>query len=479
MKQKLIWMLSGLCLLSLACSRGSSSDNSYLLGDPSQKRPLDLSEYQTKNSDVIVQLFNWTFEAIEREIPFLADKGYAQIHVSPPQLSIDSRAWWGRYQPVDYRVIDGPLGNEVQFKRMIDAAHRKGIKIIVDLVLNHTANPDSPLPAVAKELAAQDPLFTAGDYHQDPCISDYNSVDQVRSGRMCGGSGDKGLPDLNQSSNQVLKRQKDYLLKLMGLGADGFRIDAIKHMEPAYFARLFTPDIRKGRLVFGEIIADASAYDRDIKPYLESNEFAYYDFPLRDTVQKAFGIGGDLSVLGDSAALRNGKKELPLDRSITFVMNHDIPNNAGFRSMILESSDEALAYAYLLGRGEGIPYVYSDQGIDREAGLVDSRWAHYHRRPDVQSMVFFHNATSGESATLVSADVCHIAIQRGSRGLLAINKCGDAIDKFVKAPFPLGHELQDVLGASETIQIEGEYLHLVIPPRSAVMLLDLAPFKRQ
>lgn len=453
-------LVSSACLLLSLTACGTK--------EPSQTSALAQSEGSSRQTDVIVQLFNWPFEQISREIPELAKLGYAQVHVSPPNLTIASTQWWGRYQPVDYRMIAGPLGNEKQFRNMIDTAHRYNIRIIVDIVFNHTANPSSPLPPEAKELVEKEgPLFFPSDYHQDSCTNDWNNTAQVRNGRLCGASGDLGLPDLDQGSKNVLKVQQDFLKRLNAMGVDGYRLDAIKHMEPSYFQKLLTPEISKGKFIFGEIIADAGRYDEDLKPYLDNTDMSLYDFPLRATIQGAFCQSGSLATLVD-ANLNGNRQTLPWNKGVSFVVNHDIPNNEGFRSWILDKKDEELAYTYLLGRSEGVPYIFSDLGKDSRTGLTDDRWKNAHRDPKLAHMIAFHNAVHGQTQDVRYASDCAIVVQRGGKGFFAINKCGD------EQVLPLSNlhsaRYGDVLGETE-LEVHDGQLELRIPGRSSQMFL--------
>src|SRR4051812_27499196 len=74
---------------------------------------------QPAGRNVIVQLFNWKFTEITAALPKLHAIGYSHIHVSPPQKSNERVwQWWGRYQPIDFSVIAGPLGSEAEFRKM-------------------------------------------------------------------------------------------------------------------------------------------------------------------------------------------------------------------------------------------------------------------------------------------------------------------------------------------------------------------------
>ena len=125
------------------------------------------------NRNVIVQLFNWRFNDIKDAMPTLRALGYSHVHVSPAQKSNERVwEWWGRYQPVDYTVIEGPLGSEAEYKQMNDAAASNGIQIIADVVLNHTVDiteqPTPPFVTMAGDFVGSEtfPQFSPGDFHR-------------------------------------------------------------------------------------------------------------------------------------------------------------------------------------------------------------------------------------------------------------------------------------------------------------------------
>ena len=167
-------------------------------------------------------------------IPRLRQLGYSHIHISPPQKSNERVwQWWGRYQPIDFFKIEGPLGSEAEFHEMTTAADAHGIKIIVDTVLNHTIDLKEAPPELVevvgnKVVADKFPQFTPEDFH-DRC----NVIDDVTAER-CWLSND--LLDLKTETPHVRQVAKDYLKKLAALGAAGFRFDAAKHIETDFFS---------------------------------------------------------------------------------------------------------------------------------------------------------------------------------------------------------------------------------------------------
>ena len=354
---------------------------------------------------IIYQAFNLRFRDIKAQLPELQKQGYTHIQVSPPQKSNPSSEWWARYQPIDHRVIDSPLGTEKELKELIDAAHSRKMKIIIDVVLNHMANYGSYVKSLNY------PRFSTQDFHPKSCI-DYNNRLSVTKGWI-----NCDLPDLNTTSPQVRQEAKNYLKKLLALGADGFRFDAAKHIEPDFFREVLQV-VPPDKFVYGEVIGQTLA---------ESNEytslFAVTDFHLVSTMSNAFSYGGDLRSLIDPAS---SGKALPGTQAVTFAHNHDIAKGQiGYQ--LPTPQDTKLANAYILARQEGFPVVYSDDAQDAIT----------------QAAVFFHREMLGEpqyfrngNEIAPGADNPNtLFIERGNQGLAIINKAGESFDvKAAKMP---------------------------------------------
>ncbi len=225
---------------------------------------------QAANADVIMHAFNWKYADVTAKASDIAAAGYKVVLISPPLKSSGSE-WWARYQPQDYRVIDTPLGNKQTLKTMIDTLSAKGIRVYADVVLNHMANEswkrsdlNYPGTEVLGNYAQNTTYFnaqklygdlavnflSASDFHPAGCISNWNDPGNVQYWRLCGGSGDTGLPDLNPT-NWVVSQQQSYLSALKALGIKGFRVDAVKHMDNYHLNAVFTPTIISGMHVFG------------------------------------------------------------------------------------------------------------------------------------------------------------------------------------------------------------------------------------
>lgn len=429
----------------------------------------DNSDVYTPPGDAIVHMFNYPFKLIEQELPYLAETGFKYIQISPPQLSRGDIEWYGRYQPLDYRVIDGPLGTEEELRNLINEASKLQMGIIVDVVLNHMADLGTEYSLTYPPLWVQEKygvgeILTANHFHPAFCIKNYENPEEVRKGRLCKpGKDSGGLPDLDLDQNYVLGLHKSYIQKLVDMGAAGFRFDAAKHMELEYFQRLLDSGLANGKFLFAEIIADRNSYDRDLGPYLKYTNLKLMDFPLQKTMKDAFDWGGDIRWL---LAGEDHRAAIPGERSVSFVINHDIPNNDGFNYLILDPVDEVLAHIFMFARNGGVPHVYTDLGIrDR---LKSNRWFMYHRKPVVRAGVKFHNLTRTASEKIVYADRCALVLQRGVEGIATLNKCSHEIH--VKLNAPLEMDYIDLL-SDQYLTREFSRLMIKIPPRGGQLFV--------
>ena len=135
------------------------------------------------------------------------------------------------YDVIDYRKVEQDYGTSADFKALLAAAHKRGIKVIVDLVMNHTSS--------------QNPWFkdaqTPGSKHDDWYVwatenpgylgPDGQLVWHQLGKRWFYGVFSENMPDLNLRNPAVTAELKDIArFWLQDMGVDGFRLDAAKHL---------------------------------------------------------------------------------------------------------------------------------------------------------------------------------------------------------------------------------------------------------
>lgn len=391
-------------------------------------------------NDVILHAFNWSYNQITAAASEIGRLGYGAVLFPPPLYSDEhGPEWWQRYQPRDYRVIRSALGNKRELQAAIDALHHAGVRCYADVVFNHMANEfgvrDDPLDFPGRALRERylrdeegfaadrlygdlsEPLFDERSFHPRAGIDDWLDSGEVAHGWL------GGLPDLSLTV-WVIKQQIACLQALNEIGFDGYRVDAIKHLAEQHIDLVFRHPVLKGKFVFGEILTFNERENRlYLWPALQDAPMSFYDFPLLQTLHGAFSPGGSLQLLVDPA--RFGRA-LPWNQSVTFSVTHDVPNNDGFRGMIFDPQDETLANVMVFGRDGGVPMVYSDHAESRATYPQDGvRWQELWQRPDIAGMLSFHNAMHGTAERILQATPVALAMCRGDRGLVAINKSAE------------------------------------------------------
>jgi alpha-amylase len=359
---------------------------------------------------VIYQAFNEKFTNLVSKLPELKDIGYEYIQVSPPTKSADLEIWWARYQPIDLEVIDSPLGNEVELRELISKAHDLGLKVLVDVVFNHMA--DSSFNGGTLNF----PQFSPWDFRdadRKPCITNYRNRYEVTHFWLCDLRLGHYLPDLNTASTYVRETHRKYLDRLMVMGVDGFRFDAVKHIESEYFAYI-TKGIPAGKFYYGEVIGESLNESNEYTPYMRVT-----DFHLLRVMLGAFSSGGDIRNLlhpeGFGAAL-------PGRDSVVFAKNHDTAMHKGFFNFG-DYQDSILASAYLLGRGVGIPHIYRD---DYNNQMIKSGVNFYNHMRDQSTYVHTADTVCRPASACRVEDV--LFIERGGVGLTVINKANQWLD---------------------------------------------------
>ncbi|MEM8505788.1 MAG: alpha amylase C-terminal domain-containing protein, partial [Cyanobacteria bacterium P01_D01_bin.1] len=246
------------------------------------------------------------------------------------------------------------------------------------------------------------------------------------------------------------------------------RVDAIKHITERMIDNVADNPKVRDKFWFGEVLT-GSDHDEHVflQPFLRETWMSGYDFPLFNTIRSAFGFGGSLREL---VKPENYGNALPWNRAVTFVVNHDVPHNDGFRSWLLSPQDEHLAYAYILGRDGGVPLVYSDNN-ESHYEVDQGRWLNVHHRPDLNAMIRFHNAVQGQQQAILYESDTLLIFRRGHLGIVAINKgeYGQWVD-FSTWGLQNPGTYQDLIH-NHTMTVSGDRFSLFVPGRAAQMWL--------
>ena len=156
-------------------------------------------------------------EGIRMKLPYLADLGITGIYLNPVMESESNH----KYDTTDYTKIDPSFGDNASMRRMVDEAHRLGIRVMVDAVFNHCGRKFTPwLDAMEKGEASR--------YADWFMVNDWSGVAKrgnTRDGRFYTFAFTDGMPKLNTNNPEVI----DYFCGICEQWIREFDIDAIRY----------------------------------------------------------------------------------------------------------------------------------------------------------------------------------------------------------------------------------------------------------
>ncbi len=212
------------------------------------------------------------------------------------------------YWVEDFNRIEPRFGDEQALRSLSDAVHARGMKLMLDIVLNHVAM-DAPLTREHPEW-----------FHNQGPITDWNDKTQLETHDV------HGLPDLAQEKDAVYRHLLEASLRWIdSVNPDGFRLDAVKHISAAFwkrYARDLKANAPPGFWLLGEAL---DGEPEKLAALLKEGAFdSVFDFPLKfaltDTFCKGRPVGRVAATLdldrlyGDAAA-----------QLVTLLDNHDLP----------------------------------------------------------------------------------------------------------------------------------------------------------
>ncbi len=177
--------------------------------------------YKDSNGDGIGDL-----KGLTSQLDYLKGLGITGIWLMPVYPSADHDHG---YAVSDYRAIDPDYGTMADFETLVDEAHKRGIGIIMDYVMNHSAN-DNPifLDAAASKVSAYRNWYIFADKVPKGWDKQWKPVDgkDGKHGYYYGIFSPQ-MPDWNLKNPRVVQYHADNLRFWMNKGVDGFRFDAV------------------------------------------------------------------------------------------------------------------------------------------------------------------------------------------------------------------------------------------------------------
>ncbi|MFP5261387.1 MAG: alpha-amylase family glycosyl hydrolase [Blastocatellia bacterium] len=353
-----------------------------------------------------------TLKGIRDHLDYIAGLGCTAIWLSPV-FENNPHAYHG-YAIQNYLAVDSNFGTKQDLIDLVDAAHSLEMRIILDVVINHSGDNWSYSPDV-DFFYFQDQQFPFGDfrrpdrpvptelrnqnfYHRMGQVRNFDDFPETQHGdffSLKDFKNDIDEPDNADAAALVNTLILAHCYWLREADVDGFRVDAVKHLGPLAVAR-FSSEVReyayslgkRSFRLFGELIAGDDAINRYIGPSTPTrvgDKEVFFgldsvlDFPLYFVladVLKGFRPPADLINRYEAQrqrALSRGELGRFL---VTFLDNHDnpgTPKDAPHMRFGAQSPDEQVVagVGYLLC-ALGTPCIYygTEQGFSGQ-GMGD------------------------------------------------------------------------------------------------------------
>jgi glycosidase len=277
-------------------------------------------------------------DGLRGALDYLGDElGVSALWLSPVQ---PASSYHG-YDVTDYKGIDPRLGNIEDFDAFVRAAHGKGIKVIMDMVFNHSSR-EHPwfLDAIR---SSSSPYLKY--YRTRQAGTSYGSGGLGRFYRVTRADGStfeyfsafwEGMPDLNLDNTDVVNELKDVLAFWLQKGVDGFRFDAAKHAfdpneMPGGTATLalnkaFWTDLRRSArrtrpdvFFIGEVLSENAV---EVAAYAGVFD-SLFDFPVAKGVLDAVGRGSPGNFFATYSSTAAQYARYPAFTPSPLLTNHD------------------------------------------------------------------------------------------------------------------------------------------------------------
>lgn len=433
-------------------------------------------------------------QGIINRLPYLKDLGVTALWINPLYDNVnhlnEKEKYDGQaitdyhgYGAVDFYGVEEHFGDMPKFRELTDKAHAMGIRVILDMVANHTGpyHPwvdDPPLPNWFHGTAAQHiketwQLWTLMDPHAGP---------ELRRQTLDGWFIDI-LPDLNQEEPEVARYIIQNTLWWVGMaGLDGIRQDTLPYV-PRSFWRDWMAAIKKEYPKL-EVVGEMFDGDPSLVSFFQGGKARYdgidsgvpalFDFPLYYAIRHVFGAG-------------QGMKELPVvlghdplysnpNMLVTFLGLHDVARFMGEPGATIDGLK--LAFTFLLTT-RGIPMIYYGDELGMAGGndpdnrrdfpggasTADQRAVLGHVRKLAHLRSENADLRRGKLAVLAVTEHAY-AYSRGETIVVLNNGASEEKLDFAARP-GIWH---DVLGAAGEVRSDG-VLRVPLAPHSGAVLV--------
>lgn len=306
------------------------------------------------------------------------DLGVTGIWLMP---MMESPSYHG-YDVTDYYATEPDYGSMADFEAFLDAAHERGIKVIIDFVMNHSSSQHPWFTQSANNANGFRDWYRWADNHPGYSGPWGQNVWHSNGGDFYYGLFWGGMPDLNYENPDVKEEMFNVTDFWLDKGIDGYRLDAIKYLDedgstlentPETFALLeeFNSVYKSNNpeaFTVGEVWSSTS----QIIPYVQNDRLdVCFEFGLATAIINAVNSQNPNDIRQQLNVIQTGYPQLQYS---TFLTNHDI--DRVFNQLGSQPTRMKLAASIYLTL-PGIPFVYYGE----ELGMIGTGDHENIRRP--------------------------------------------------------------------------------------------------
>lgn len=310
---------------------------------------------------------------VTQKLDYIEDMGFQGIWLMP----VFQSATYHKYDVTDYYAIDKEYGTIEDFQRLLEECHKRGIRVIIDFVMNHSSSQNQWFIEACDYLRSI-PEGQEPDTAECPFVEYYHFTKEYQKDlyQVKGtewyyeGVFWSEMPDLNLESDALRREMEKIAAYWINMGVDGFRMDAAMHYEEKnteenvsilnwfyQYCLSLNPDFY--------MVSEVWANETDIAKYYSSMTPSMFNFDVADNegklVKAARGtykaenfVKAMLKYQEDFRAVNPGYIDAP------FISNHDMGRVA---NALRNDEDDLKMACGLLMTMNGNPFVYYGEEI--------------------------------------------------------------------------------------------------------------------
>jgi glycosidase len=337
-------------------------------GDTSNDRPPGSNGIYDRNNPMAYH--GGDLRGVRDHLGYLHELGVTTLWLTPVWGNTDSD--YHGYHAVDFYALDDHMGSMAEYQALVADAHRLGMKVLIDYVVNHTG----PHHRWADDPPTPTWIHGTRERHLEPAYSFAGLVDPHASPReylntLDGWFAGK-LPDLNPDDPELgvyLEQNAMWWTETAKL--DGFRLDTFPYSTRQFWSRWH----ERLREVYPQMndVGEVADPDSSITAFFEGGRKQFdgvdsglatvFDFPLESALRDVINQGAPMQKIVD--VLRHDDLYPHPETLVTFFGNHD---HVRFVSEKDSSPAKLKAAFSLLLTLRGIPQIYSGDEIGMPGG---------------------------------------------------------------------------------------------------------------